>query len=107
MRFTTLILVLIFGGLLLAGASWALASGQVSNLLGAPPPRMGTSTTSFEYRGEPSLKGHPRVWKFTFGPTAIPGAKNVRIFVDPTGHVLRTEPANLADLVHKFDSKGY
>ncbi len=107
MRLMTLVLILFFGSILLGAASWALASGQVSSLLGAPPPVMGHSTTTFVYKGERSIKGHPRVWKFTFGPTVIPGAPRVRIFVDPMGHLIRTEPANLADLVHKFDSKGY
>ncbi len=107
MRFTTLLLILIVGSVLLIGASWGLASAGVGDLLGAPPPRMGTSHTAFEWKGSSAVKGHKRVWKFSYGPTAIPGAPNVRIYVDPMGHIVRTDPANLPDLLRAFHSKGY
>jgi hypothetical protein len=35
------------------------------------------------------------VWRFTFGPTLIPGASTVRIYVTPLGHLLDAEPADL------------
>ena len=84
-----------FVAALLAGASWALALAAVGTLLGAPPPEMGTQSTTFLWQGMPQLPGHPRVWRFAFGPTRIPGAPTVRIYVTPLGQVVSTEPADL------------
>ena len=88
-----------FGAALLAGASWAAAVSAVGTLLGSPPPEMGTQSTTFLWRGMPRLPGHPRVWRFAFGPTQIPGAPTVRIYVTPLGRVVETEPADLEALV--------
>ena len=82
--------------LVAAGVSWVAAYVSVANLLGSPPPDMGTQTTAFLWDGVTQLPGHPRAWSFSYGPTRIPGAPNVRIYVSPTGHVLRTEPNDLA-----------
>jgi hypothetical protein len=94
-RLFWLTLMAAFGAALLAGASWAGAYTAVGMLLGAPPPEMGTQSTTFLWDGAPELTGHPRVWRFAFGPTVIPGAPSVRIYVTPFGHVLVTEPADL------------
>jgi hypothetical protein len=85
-----------FGAALLAGASWVGAYFAVGTLLGSPPPEMGRQSTSFLWDGMPELPGHPRVWAFTFGPTRVPGAPTVRIYVSPFGRVVETEPADLA-----------
>jgi hypothetical protein len=84
-----------FGAALLAGASWAAAFLAVGTLLGSPPPEMGTQSTVLLWQGAPELWGHPRVWRFAFGPTRIPGAPTVRIYVTPLGRVLETVPADL------------
>jgi len=84
-----------FVAALLAGASWAAALMAVGTLLGAPPPEMGTQSTTLLWEGAPQLPGHPRVWRFAFGPTKIPGAPTVRIYVSPLGQVVATEPADL------------
>jgi hypothetical protein len=84
-----------FGAALVAGASWAGAYTAVGKLLGSPPPEMGTQSTTFLWNGMPQVPGHPRVWRFAFGPTRIPGAPTVRIYVTPLGHVVTTEPADL------------
>ena len=91
-----------FAAALLAGASWAAAFYAVGDLLGSPPPAMGTQTTTFLWSGMPQLPGNPRVWRFAFGPTQIPGAPTVRIYVTPLGRVVETEPANLAALLKAF-----
>jgi hypothetical protein len=39
------------------------------------------------------------VWRFAFGPTVIPGAPTVRIYVSLRGQVVATEPADLAERV--------
>ena len=79
----------------LLGASWAVAYNAVANVLGSPPPEMGTQSTAFLWQGAPELPGHPRVWRFAFGPTRIPGAPTVRIYVTPLGQVVETQPADL------------
>ena len=91
-----------FAAALLAGASWAGAFLAVGTLLGSPPPKMGTQSTSFLWGGMPQLPDHPRVWRFTFTPTVIPGAPTVRIYVTPLGRVVETEPADLEARVKTF-----
>jgi hypothetical protein len=44
----------------------------------------------------PRLAGHPRAWRFGYGPTKIPGARTVTIYVSPMGTLLQTEPRDLA-----------
>jgi hypothetical protein len=88
-------------------ASWGLALHRVDVLLGDPPPQMGTQTTTFLWDGMPGVEGHPRVWRFAFGPTIIPGARSVRIYVTALGHVELTEPADLAARVKVFHNTGY
>jgi len=88
-----------FVAALLAGASWAVALSAVGTLLGAPPPEMGNQSTTLLWQGAPQLAGHPRVWRFAFGPTVIPGAPTVRIYVSPFGRVVATDPADLAERV--------
>lgn len=101
----TLILAVL--GALLVGASWAAAFATVGDLLGAPPPQMGRQVTQLLWKGAPQLRGHPRAWLFAFGPTLIPGAPNVRIYVAPTGRILLTEPADLPSRLRGFHNTGY
>lgn len=94
-----------FAAALLVGASFAGAYTAVGTLLGSPPPEMGTQTTTFLWEGMPQAPGNPRVWLFTFGPTRIPGAATVRIYVTPFGRVVQTEPADLearVKLLHPY-----
>lgn len=100
-------MILGVGAALLIGASWAAAYTSVGNLLGAPPPQMGTQTTTLLWKGAPQLRGHPRAWRFVFGPTLIPGAPNVQVFVAPTGRILLTYPADLPSRLHSFHNTGY
>jgi hypothetical protein len=52
-RLFWLVVMLAFVGLLAMGASWAAAYTSVGTLLGAPPPRMGTQTTTVLWRDQP------------------------------------------------------
>ena len=99
-------LVAAFAGALLLGASWAAAYNAVADVLGAPPPEMGRESTTLLWEGAPELPGHPRVWRFAFGPTLIPGAPTARVYVTPLGQLVRTEPADLADRVKRM-TRGY
>ena len=94
-RLFWLTLMAAFGVALVLGASWAVAYNTVANLLGDPPPVMGKQSTTLLWQGAPELPGHPRVWRFSFGPTLIPGAPAVRIYVTPLGQLVETQPADL------------
>jgi hypothetical protein len=90
-----------------AGVSWVLAYTTVNDVLGAPPPDMGTTKTTFLWDGMPRLATHPRAWRFAFSPTRIPGAPSVRIYVSPTGHLLQTEPGDLVARVKAMHGRGF
>ena len=94
-RLFWLMVVFAFVGLLFAAASWAAAFSSVGSFLGAPPPQMGTQSTTIEWHGFSQLRERPPLWRFAFGPTVIPGASSVRIYVDPLGHIVSTEPTDL------------
>jgi hypothetical protein len=106
-RLIWLLLTVALGGALLAGASWTAATARVSGLLGAPPPQMGERNTAFLWEGMPKKPGNPKAWLFTYGPTKIPGAPRVRIWVSPIGQILQTEPGDLEAKLQAFHAKGY
>ena len=94
-------------GAVAVGISWIAAYATVAKLLGSPPPRMGAQDVRLHWRGLPNQTGHPRAWEFAFGPTAIPGAPRVVIYVGPTGNLIRTVPADLAARVSALHNRGY
>ena len=94
-------------GALLAGASFGIAYKAVGDTLGAPPPDMGKRSINFLWDGMPSRKDHPKAWKFAFGPTRLPGASSVTIYVSPTGKLLQADPSNLPELISAFHNTGY
>jgi hypothetical protein len=101
-RLFWLVIMFACAAALAAGVSWITASVAVNSLLGSPPPEMGSQSTSFLWDGLPQLPGHPLVWRFAFGPTQIPGAPSVRIYVNPLGRIVETEPGNLEALLKAF-----
>ena len=106
-RLFRLALLLALVAAVVVGVSWSLAYNAVASLLGDPPPQMGTQTTTFLWDGLTQVEGAPRVWRFAFAPTLIPGAPSVRIYVTPMGRVIQTEPADLAARVKKLHATGY
>jgi hypothetical protein len=94
-------------GALLTGASFAAAYFAVGELLGAPPPNMGKRSVTFLWEAGPSRRDRAKAWRFTFGPTRIPGAPNVTVYVSPTGKVLQAYPADLAERIEAFHNTGY
>ena len=106
-RLFWILVVVALVGALLTAASWAFAYSSVSTLLGAPPPIMGTQHTSIEWHDLSRLRSDPPVWHFAFGPTVIPGAPEVSIYVDPLGQIVRTEPDDLEDLLAAFRRTNY
>jgi hypothetical protein len=101
-RLFWLLVVFGFVGLLITAASWAAAFSSVGTFLGAPPPNMGSQSTAIEWHGFTRLRDHPPLWRFAFAPTVIPGAPNVRIYVDPLGHIVSTEPSDLDQRIAAF-----
>jgi hypothetical protein len=106
-RLLWLVFMLALVSVLLAGASWAAAYSGLGNLLGAPPPVMGTQKTTFLWDGLPTVRGHPRVWKFSFYPTRIPGAPEAVVYVSPIGRVILTDPSDLAERIKAYHNTGY
>jgi hypothetical protein len=106
-RLFWLVLMLAVVVAFLAGASWAVAYNSVGTLLGAPPPKMGTQTTRLMWHGLARHEKNPFVWRFAFGPTVIPGATKVAIYVGPTGQVIGTEPADLTTRLVAFHRTPY
>jgi hypothetical protein len=106
-RLFWLLLILALIASLVTGASWAVAYNSVGTLLGAPPPKMGTQSTSIEWPRVSELREHPPVWRFAFAPTVIPGASTVRIYVTPWGRIVSTEPQDLEARLVAFRRTGY
>lgn len=106
-RLFWIIVMLGFVGAVAVGISWIGAYTAVGKLLGAPPPEMGKQTTTLLWKGAPRLRGHPRAWHFAFGPTRIPGAERVQIYVSPTGQIILTDPADLETRIEAFHHTGY
>ena len=101
------LLIAAFVVMLVMGVSWAVAYNSVGTLLGSPPPEMGTQSTSIQWHGLAELREHPPVWRFAFEPTRIPGATTVRIYVNPWGEVVQTEPADLDEKLQAFRQTPY
>ena len=78
-RLFWLLLIAGFVALLVGGASWAIAYNSVGTLLGAPPPQMGTQSTTIRWPSLSQLREEPPVWRFAFAPTLIPGAPSARV----------------------------
>ncbi len=89
------VLGLVLGALYLT--SYVGARATVGKLLGPDAPNMGERTIQFAFKGTEDLPGSPRVWVFTYRPTAIPGAREVRIYVSPRGTLLETRPRDLGE----------
>lgn len=106
-RLFWLIIMVALVGALLIGVSWAAAYSTVGNMLGAPPPQMGTQTTTFLWQSLPKVRENPAVWRFAYGPTVIPGASAARIYVGLWGSLVRTEPADLESRITAFRRPTY
>ena len=101
------LLIAAFAAMLVMGASWALAYNSVGTLLGAPPPQMGTQSTSIRWHGMSHLREEPPVWRFAFARTRIPGASAIRIYVNPWGRIVATEPVDLEAKLRAFRRTPY
>lgn len=87
------VLALVAGAL--SGASYVGARARAGMLLGNKLPSLGTREIVFRYKGVKELAGNPRAWVISYGPTQINGARQITIYVSPTGTVLATMPHDL------------
>ena len=90
-----LIALSFFAGILAAG-SFAGARFQAGKVVGTNPP-LGGRSIEFVYKGTEDLSGNPKVWVITYATSRLPGVREARIYVSPTGKVVATRPADLGD----------
>jgi hypothetical protein len=81
----------------LAGASYAGARLAAGKVTGPNPKELGAAATSFEFEGISSLRGKPRGWIIAYPKARGFGPRGAEIYVSPTGRLLGTRPADLAD----------
>jgi hypothetical protein len=79
----------------LVAASYAGARATAGKLTG-PNPGLGSATTRFAFEGIPALRGKPRGWVVEYPAARAFGPAGAAIYVSPTGRLLGTRPANLA-----------
>ena len=96
-----LIFVSFFVGILAVG-SYAGARFQAGKVLGNKPP-LGGRTVEFAFKGAEDLRGNPRVWIVTYTTSRLPGVRQAKIYVTPTGKVVATSPPNLDDLLDAWE----
>jgi hypothetical protein len=93
MRGLFLLLVIVAA---LAGASYAGARFTAGRLTGPNPAGLGSPTTRFAFQGIPTLREKPRGWIVAYPSAREFGRGGAEIYVSPTGRLLGTRPANLA-----------
>ena len=96
MRAFFLLLVIVAA---LAGASYAGARFTAGKLTGPSPQGLGASATRFEFKGITSLQAKPRGWVVAYPSAREFGSRGAEIYVSPTGQLLGTRPANLAQVL--------
>jgi hypothetical protein len=96
MRAFFLLLVIAAG---LAGASYAGARFTAGRLLGPDSNRLGSPEARFAFEGIKALPTKPRGWVLSYSSATEFGPKGATIYVSPTGGLLGTRPADLAQRV--------
>ena len=85
--------------IVLAAASYAGARATAGKLTGPNPRGLGSATTRFSIEGIPALRGKPRGWVVRYPAAHGFGAGGAEIYVGPTGRLLGTRPADLAQRI--------
>jgi hypothetical protein len=96
MRAFFLLLVIAAG---LIGASYAGARFTAGRLLGPYFNGFGPPTAHFAFAGIPTLRAKPRGWVVSYPSAKEFGPQGAEIYVSPTGSLLGTRPADLAQRV--------
>ncbi|MGB7213187.1 MAG: hypothetical protein WBC97_11245 [Gemmatimonadales bacterium] len=93
--------LLLLSGMAAAG-SYGVAYLAQGKIVGPQPLELGAQATRFATEGIPTLPGAPKAWVFSYGPTKVPGMKQVEIFVSPLGSVLGTIPKDFATRLQAY-----
>jgi hypothetical protein len=80
----------------LAGASYAGARATAGKLTGATARGLGPASTRFALGGISAIRGRPRGWVIAYPEARQFGPAGAAIYVSPTGRLLGTRPADLA-----------
>src|SRR3954452_22802046 len=96
MRAIFLLLVIAAG---LLGASFAGARFTAGKVVGPNPQGIGPPASRFAYEGISALRAQPRGWIIAYPQASEFRPKGAAIYVSPTGGLLGTSPANLAQLM--------
>ena len=94
MRALFLLLVIVAA---LAGASYAGARLTAGKVTGPNPRGLGSSSSRFAFDGIAALRSKPRGWVISYPRATGFGRGGAEIYVSPTGRLLGTRPANLAE----------
>src|ERR687896_1565558 len=90
-----LFLLVVVSAVLVAASSPG-ARATAGKLPGPNPAGLGSATTRFAFEGIPALRGNPRGWVVEYPAARAFGSGGAAIYVSPTGRLLGTRPANLA-----------
>jgi hypothetical protein len=96
MRTLFLLLVIVAA---LSGASYAGARFTAGKVIGPNPRGLGSSTARFAFDGIPGVRAKPRGWIISYPHATGLGRGGAEIYVSPTGRLLGTKPADLAERV--------
>jgi hypothetical protein len=84
----------------LGGASYAGARFTAGEVTGPNPRGLGSSTARFAFDGISAIRGKPRGWVISYPRATGFGRGGPEIYVSPTGKLLGTKPADLAQRLH-------
>jgi hypothetical protein len=102
MRALFLLLVIAAG---LAGASYAGARLAAGKVTGPNPRGLGPSSARFAFDGIAALRAKPRGWIISYPQASSFGRGGAEIYVSPTGRLLGTRPADLAERLQPKDTE--
>jgi hypothetical protein len=91
----TLFLLLVIAAAL-GGASYAGARFTAGEVTGPNPRGLGRSSARFAFDGISAIKAKPRGWIISYPHATSFGPGGAVIYVSPTGKLLGTRPADLA-----------
>jgi hypothetical protein len=80
----------------LGAASYAGARFTAGEVTGPNPRGLGSSTARFAFDGIAALRSRPRGWVISYPRATSFGRGGAEIYVSPTGKLLGTKPADLA-----------
>ena len=100
-KFIKRLFVLAFVCGILYGASYMGVRSVAGRLLGSSAADMGTRSVELTFDSIPGIKGKQPVWIFSYTGTKLTGARNAKIYMSLTGHLILTTPRNLGALVEQ------